>query len=209
MGKISTLHGNMQLDITAGCMSGTTAAAAYDTLLSGLIFVIDYFTYIGKPELQECIRMGQMSAKLVEGYFGKLTERTQEKHPRIGDMARRPSNCAFTHMLGHITTKGQKSILVSVLKVRGLQQKKHSCTPLIKLKTIKESFVSYLAFDMKSCSLSMTCTDSSLTSGEKELPSVNKILYIGNFDGRQRITDMYKKRASKEEIFALNAVVKH
>ena len=43
IGKLSTLHGNMRPDITAGSMSGKTAAAVYDTLLSG---VIDYFNYI-------------------------------------------------------------------------------------------------------------------------------------------------------------------
>ena len=43
IGKISTLHGNMQLDITAGSVSGTPAAAIYGTMLSGVAFVIDYF----------------------------------------------------------------------------------------------------------------------------------------------------------------------
>ena len=46
IGKISTSHANMQLDITAGSMSGKTAAAVYDTLLSVVAFVIDYFSYI-------------------------------------------------------------------------------------------------------------------------------------------------------------------
>ena len=46
IGKISTLHGNMQLDIAAGSMSGTPAAAVYDAMLSGVAFVIDYFIYI-------------------------------------------------------------------------------------------------------------------------------------------------------------------
>ena len=59
----------MQLNITAGCMSRPTATAASDTLLNGLIFVTDYFTYIGKPELLERIRMSQMSDKLVESFL--------------------------------------------------------------------------------------------------------------------------------------------
>ena len=51
----------------------------------------------------------------------------------------------------------------------------------------------------------------SWTSTEKELPKylADKILYIVNVDGRQRIAEMYKKRASEEEILALNAVAKH
>ena len=46
IGKISTLHGNMQLDIAAGSLSGTLAAAVYDAMLSGVVFVIDYLNYI-------------------------------------------------------------------------------------------------------------------------------------------------------------------
>ena len=33
-GNISALHGSMQLDITTGSMSGTMAAAVYETLLN-------------------------------------------------------------------------------------------------------------------------------------------------------------------------------
>ena len=46
IGRILTLHGSMRLDIKAGPMSGTTAAPVYDTLLSGLAFVIYYFNHI-------------------------------------------------------------------------------------------------------------------------------------------------------------------
>ena len=49
-----------------------------------------------------------------------------------------------------------------------------------------------------------------LTSGEKGLLKdlANKILYVGNFDGFEKITDMYRARASKEETSALNTVAK-
>ena len=43
IGKISTLNGDMQLDITASSMSGTLTAAVYDAKLSGVAFVIDYW----------------------------------------------------------------------------------------------------------------------------------------------------------------------
>ena len=68
IGKISTLHESMQLDITTGSMSGTTAAAVYETLLNGLVFVIDYFSYIEKPELLDKIIMSQLCDKLIEGF---------------------------------------------------------------------------------------------------------------------------------------------
>ena len=91
----------MQLDITAGSMSGTPAAAVYDTMLSGVAFVIDYFNYIGVNE----IKVSQLSEKLMEDLSGKLTGRTLGKKLRISDMTRRITNCAFAHLLRHIVTK--------------------------------------------------------------------------------------------------------
>ena len=82
-------------------MSGTPPPAVYDTMLSGVAFVIDYFNYIGVDE----IKVSQLSEKLMEDFFGKLTERTLGRELRIGDMARRITNCVFAHLLGHIVTK--------------------------------------------------------------------------------------------------------
>ena len=67
IGRTSTLHGSMQLDITLGSMSGVTAGCVYDTLLSGVQFVIDCFKYIGQEELLNRISMSQLPDKLVEG----------------------------------------------------------------------------------------------------------------------------------------------
>ena len=86
-------------------MSGTPAAAIYDTMLSGVAFVNDYFNYIEVPHFLDEIKVSQLSEKLMEDFFGKLTERTRGKKLRIGDMARRITNCAFSHLLGHIVTK--------------------------------------------------------------------------------------------------------
>ena len=100
----------MQLDITAGSMSGAPSPAVYHTMLSNVVFVIDYFNYIEVPHFLDEIKMSQLSEKLMEGFFGKLTERALGKNLRTGDMARRITNCAFTHLLGHIVTKEQDSV---------------------------------------------------------------------------------------------------
>ena len=105
IGKISTLRGNRQLDITAGSIRGTPAAAVYDTMLSGVVFVIDYFNYIEVPHFLDEIKISQLSEKLMEDFSGKRTG--------IGDMARRITNCAFTYLLGHIVTKEQDAVGVS------------------------------------------------------------------------------------------------
>ena len=108
----------MQLDITTGSISRTTAATVYDTLLSGVAFVIDYFNYIEVPHFLDEIKMSQLSDKLIEGFFRKLTERTLGKNLRIGDMARRITNCAFTYLLGHVVTKEQDAGGVSFRRSR-------------------------------------------------------------------------------------------
>ena len=120
--KISTLHGNMQLDTTAGSISGTPAAV-YDTILSGVAFVIDYFNFTEVPHFLDEIKMSQLSETLMEDFFGKLTERTFGKNLRIGDMARKITNCVFTHLLGDIVTKEQDAVEVSFS--RNLQLKQH------------------------------------------------------------------------------------
>ena len=96
----------MQLDITAGSMSGTPAAAVYDAMLSGVAFVINYFNYINVSRFLHEIKMSQLSEKLILDFFGNLTERTLGKNLRIGDMARRTTNCAFIYLLG---TSSQKN----------------------------------------------------------------------------------------------------
>ena len=68
--------------------------------------------------------MSQLSETLMENFFEKLTERTLGKNLRIGDMARRITNYASTHLLGHIVTKEQDAV-ESALEGRDLQLKKH------------------------------------------------------------------------------------
>ena len=94
-------------------MSGTPPAAVYDTMLSGVVFVIDYFNYIEVPHFLDEIKISQLSEKLMEDFSRKCTETTLSKNLRIGDMARRITNCTFTYLLGHILTKEQNAVGVS------------------------------------------------------------------------------------------------
>ena len=153
IGKVSTLRGNMQLDITVGSISGTPAAAVYDTMLSGVAFVIDYFNYIEVPHFLDEIKVSQLSEKLMEDFFGKLTERTLGKNLRTGDLARRITNCAFTHLLRHIVTKEQDAVGVNFRRFRPAAEE--TCTRWMRLRMIKVSFRCDLTFVMNSCSQSM------------------------------------------------------
>ena len=55
-----------------------------------------YFNYIEVPHFLDEMKLSQLSDKLMENFFGKLTERTVGKNLRTGDMVRRITNCAFT-----------------------------------------------------------------------------------------------------------------
>ena len=46
-------------------MIGVTADCVYDTLLSGVQFIIDYFTYFGKEESLSKTSTGQLPDNLV------------------------------------------------------------------------------------------------------------------------------------------------
>ena len=152
IGKISTLHWyGTQLDITAGSVRETPAATVYDTMLTDVAFVIDYLNYIEVPHFMDEIKMSQLFEKLMEDFFGKLTERTFGKNLRIGDMARIITNCAFTHLLGHIVTKEQDAVGVSFRRSRPVAEE--TCTRWMRLRMIKVSFGCYLTFVMISCSI--------------------------------------------------------
>ena len=139
--------------ITAGSMSGTPAAAVYDIMLSGVALVIDYFSYIEVRHFLDEIKVSQLSEKLMEDFFEKLKERTLGKNLRIGDMARRITKCAFTHLLGHIVTKKQDAVGVSFRRSRPAAEE--SCTRWMRLMMIRVSFGCYLTFVMNICSQSM------------------------------------------------------
>ena len=180
----------MQLDITAGSMSGTLAAAAvYDTMPSGVAFVIDYFNYIDVPHFLDEIKMGQLSEKLMEDLFGKLTERTLGKNLRIGDMSRRIANCTFTYLLGHIVTKAQDAAGVSFRRPRPASEETYMCTAdeieddqgiLSMLFGIRQEQL-FTVNDLSKCQS---------TLGERKTISKNlcgKMLYVGQINGCQKI----------------------
>ena len=123
-------------------------------MLGVVAFVIDYqFNYIEVPHFLDEIKMSQFSEKLMEDFFGKLTEKTLGKNLRIGDMARRITNCALTHLLGHIITKEQDAVGVSFRRSRPAAEE--TCTRWMRLRMITVSFGCYLTFVMNSCSQSM------------------------------------------------------
>ena len=141
------------------------------------------------PHFLDEIKVSQLSEKLMEDFFGKRTERTLGKNLTIGDMARRITNCAFTHLLGHIITKEQDAVGVSFRRSRPAAEE--ICTRWMRLRMINVSFGCYLKFVMNSCSQSMI-----LGRFSKNL--CDKMLYVGQMNGCQKILISMQSTAQKK-----------
>ena len=103
----------MQLNITTECTNGVTAACVYDTLLNRKQFIIDFFYLHWEAGVIGKISMGQFSDKLVDGFFGVLTQRNQGNNLRIEDMTRRLSNCAFLCVQSCVSIDNERGVSLS------------------------------------------------------------------------------------------------
>ena len=117
-------------------------------------------------------------------------------------MARRITNFAFTHLLGHIVTKEQDTVGVSFRRSRPAAEE--TCTPWMRSRMIKVSFGCYLTFVMNSCSQSVIFGNVSQHSEKgKRFPKICITKGCMSKD-----IDIYAKHGSKEDIGNSNAVSK-
>ena len=125
-------------------------------------------------------------------------------------MACRLSNCAFTYLLGYITTKGQKGCGISFRSSQSAAEE----TFMYSVDEIQDDQgIHWQLFDIRHEELFTThdlyrCI--SLSNDDKEIPRdlAKKLFYVRTFDGCKKITDLYNKPCSREERSALNAVAK-
>lgn len=103
--KIRDLTKRNRLDITDGSMASQTAEAVYITLLRALRYIKDYFAYIGQEELIEKIQLKCLTTRLVECFFGHITENVQGNNIRYLEMSRHLTNDAFTFLLPYVNSK--------------------------------------------------------------------------------------------------------
>ena len=122
-------------------------------------------------------------------------------------MARRLSNCAFTYLLGYITTKGQKGCDISFRSSRSAAKEtfKYSVDEIE-----DDQGILWQLFDIRLFTTHDLYICISLSNDNKEIPRdlAKKLFYVGTFDGCKKITDLYNKPCSGEERSALNAVAK-
>ena len=108
-------------------------------------------------------------------------------------------------MLGHIVTKEQDAGGVSFRLFRPAAEETHMCT----VDEIEDdNGILWMLFDKFTVNDLWKCQS---ILGERKAISKNlrdKRLYVGHINGCQKITDIYAKHGSKEDIAKLNVVAK-
>ena len=116
--KVRDLMKRDRLDITDGSIAFQTAETVYITLLHALCYIKDYFTYIEQRDLVEKIQLTCLTTRLVECFFGHITENVQGNNIRSLEMSRHLTNDAFTFLLPYVNS-GESGVSVRSEKDRG------------------------------------------------------------------------------------------
>ena len=133
--------------------------------------------------------MTQLSEELILDFFRKLTERTFGKNLRIGDMARRTTNCVFTCLLGHIVTKEQDAVGVSFKRSSPAAEETYMYT----VDEIEnDQGIVWMLFYIRHEQLFTVndlCKCQSALGEEKAISKdlCDKMLYVGQINGCQKI----------------------
>ena len=96
--QISTLHQSHGLDISHGFMSQVTAKAVYITMKEALNFIDKYFCHTENSKLSESVVTHCLTDKLVECFFGVITEESASFNPTFMEFARHIGRHAFTYL---------------------------------------------------------------------------------------------------------------
>ena len=96
--QISTLHQSHGLDISHGFMSQVTAKAVYITMMEALNFIDKYFCHIENSKLSESVVTHCLTDKLVECFFGVITEESASSNSTFMEFVRYIGRHAFTFL---------------------------------------------------------------------------------------------------------------
>ena len=62
-------------------MASRTAEGFYKTLINGADYLCDYFVHIGEDELLDLVKVKAVGTRMLEGFFGHITEKIQGSNP--------------------------------------------------------------------------------------------------------------------------------
>ena len=102
-------------------MSYKTALAVYNKLHKGLQFC-DYFIYIDTEDINRKIITYCLTDKVVEFFFGFLTEKSRTRNPSFLKAARVIANDAFFYLLTFISDSRDAGVTIRRTKDERLEK---------------------------------------------------------------------------------------
>ena len=115
---IRTFTGAVSLDITNGSMASRTAEGFYVTLVNGVQYLSDYFKYTGKENLLNEIKVKTLGTRMIEGFYGHVTEKNPGNNPTVLQFSKRVATEAFHFVIPAVTSDNTMCQNVSVRRTR-------------------------------------------------------------------------------------------
>ena len=110
--------GAVSLDISHGSMASRTAEGFYKTLVNGANYLREYFIHIGEDDLYDLVKVKALGTRMLEGFFGHITEKIQGNNPTFLEFTKHVATEAFHFIVPVVTSGLEHSQSVSVRRTR-------------------------------------------------------------------------------------------
>ena len=104
------------LDITHGSMASRTAEAVCGTAVNSLNYVTEYFKHIEREDIVDKMLIRTFTSRMVEGFFGHITEMIGNNNPNFLEFARLVSRESFHYLISTITPLGASGISIGGIR---------------------------------------------------------------------------------------------
>ena len=99
-------------------MASRTAEGFYKTLIYGADYLCDYFVHIGEDDLLDLVKVKTLGTRMLEEFFGHITEKIQGNNPTFLEFSKRVATEAFHFIAPVVTSGADHSQSVSVRRTR-------------------------------------------------------------------------------------------
>ena len=98
-------------------MASRTAEGFYKTLINGADFLCDYFVHTGEDELLDLVKVKALGTRMLEGFFGHITEKSQGNNPTFLKFTKHVATEA-SHFIVPVVTSGSEHTGTQSVSVR-------------------------------------------------------------------------------------------
>jgi len=85
-------------------MASRRAEGFYKTLINSANFLFDYFVHIGEDELLDLVKVKAHGTRMLEGFFGHITEKIQGNNPTFLECTKHVATEAFPFIVPVVTS---------------------------------------------------------------------------------------------------------